>query len=205
MTGAAATLPIAPNGTALRSAVVGLLTSPSPRPAPDADDRPARGTPDGGRAAPSSAPSPEAADPSTATRPEPAAGTDPAPAASVTAGEAPPAARRSPPASDRGPGLVDAISKLVMPVVQRTAFRLILLIVAGLFLLVQDRIDRRDPKLAHAPLHARPDLPFPGPTVPGWRSFVSLVRPQQHDLIPLAGPDPLHADVPIDAAARCWP
>jgi hypothetical protein len=85
----------------------------------------------------------------------------------VTAGEAPRAARRSPPASGRVSRLVKAISKLVAPVVQRTAFPLILLIVAGLFLLVQDRIDRRDPKLARAPLHARPDLPFLPPPSPG--------------------------------------
>jgi hypothetical protein len=88
------------------------------------------------------------------------------PASSATAGDVRPAARRSPTVSDRGSGLVDAISELVAPVVQRTAFPLILLIVAGLFLLVQDRIDRRDPKLAHAPLHARPDLPFLPPPSP---------------------------------------
>jgi hypothetical protein len=145
--------------------------SPSPRQVPDADDHPARGTPDGGRAAPSTAPSPVAADPSTRTQPRRDRSRPPGrtqrPAPSVTAGEAPRAARRSSPASNLGSRIVEAISKLVMPVVQRTAFPLILLIVAGLFLLVQDRIDRRDPKLAHAPLHARPDLPFLPPPSPG--------------------------------------
>jgi hypothetical protein len=146
--------------------------SPSPqRPAPDAEARPAPGTPDGGRAAPSTAPSPAAAEPSGRAQPRRHSSRPPGqtqrPAPSVTAGDAPRAARRSPPAPGRVSRLVKAISKLVAPVVQRTAFPLILLIVAGLFLLVQDRIDRRDPKLARAPLHARPDLPFLPPPSPG--------------------------------------
>jgi len=145
--------------------------SPSPRPVPDAGDRPARGIPDSGRATPSSAPSPVAADPSTRAQPRRDRSRPPGPtqrpAPSVTAGEAPREARRSPPESGRVSRLIKAIAKLVVPVVQRTAFPLILLIVAGLFLLVQDRIDRRDPKLAHAPLHARPDLPFLSPPSPG--------------------------------------
>jgi hypothetical protein len=36
-----------------------------------------------------------------------------------------------------------------------------------MFLLIQNRIDRRDPKLARAPLHAQPDLPFLPPPAPG--------------------------------------
>jgi hypothetical protein len=152
--------------------------SPTPTPTPTTEDRPARGAPDGGvvpstapSTAPSPVPSPEAAGPSD--RPHPRRDASRLPgsiqrsAPSATAGDAPPAARRSPTPSDRGAGFVDAISELVVPVVQRTAFPLILLIVAALFLLVQDRIDRRDPKLAHAPLHARPDLPFLPPTSPG--------------------------------------
>jgi hypothetical protein len=147
--------------------------SPSPQqPAPDAEHRPAPATPDGGRIAPSTAPSPKRADPSGRVQPRRDASRAPGqtqrPAPSVTAGEAPrAAARRSPSASERVSRLVKAISKLVAPVVERTAFPLILLIVAGLFLLVQDRIDRRDPKLARAPLHARPDLPFLPPPSPG--------------------------------------
>ena len=156
--------------------------SPSPRPVPDADDRPARDTPDG-RAAPSGTPLPGAADPSRVAqsrrdRSRPPGRTQ-RPARPVTAGaaprealpQAPREARPSPSAPGRVARLVKAIAKaiakLVVPVVQRTAFPLILLIVAGLFLLVQDRIDRRDPKLAHAPLHARPDLPFLAPPSPG--------------------------------------
>jgi hypothetical protein len=63
--------------------------------------------------------------------------------------------------------IADVITKVVAPVVQRTAFPLILLILGGLFLLIQNRIDRRDPKLARAPLHAQPDLPFLPPPSPG--------------------------------------
>jgi hypothetical protein len=151
--------------------------SPSPREVPDADGRPAPGIPDGGRAAPSSAPSPVTADPSTRAQPHPRRdrsrlpGRTQGPAPSATAGEAPREARRSAPAPGIASRIMKAISKLVVPVVQRTAFPLILLIVAGLFLLVQDRIDRRDPKLAHAPLHARPDLPFlPPPSLGDVRS-----------------------------------
>lgn len=151
--------------------------SPSPRPGPDAEDRPAPSTPAGGGAAPStapappSAPAPKAADPPGRAQPRRDPSRPPGrtqrPAPSVTAGEAPQAVRPSPPEPGRIARLFEAISKLVAPVVQRTAFPLILLIVAGLFLLVQDRIDRRDPKLAHAPLHARPDLPFLAPPSPG--------------------------------------
>jgi len=52
-------------------------------------------------------------------------------------------------------------------VAERAIFPLALLVIAGLFLLIQDRIDRRDPKLARAPLRADPDLPFPPPPLPG--------------------------------------
>ena len=50
--------------------------------------------------------------------------------------------------------------RVVEQVAERAAFPLGLLVVAGLFLLIQDRIDRNDPKLAFAPLYAEPDLPF---------------------------------------------
>jgi hypothetical protein len=42
-----------------------------------------------------------------------------------------------------------------------------------LFLLLQDRIDRRDPKLALAPEHGEPDLPFERPPL----STPPAVRP----------------------------
>ena len=43
---------------------------------------------------------------------------------------------------------------------KQAAFPGLLILLAFLFLLVQDRIDRRDPKLALAPVHADPDLTF---------------------------------------------
>jgi len=76
-----------------------------------------------------------------------------------------PRARRR--ADEGGPGLLDAVAKLIAPVAERAIFPLALLVIAGLFLLIQDRIDRRDPKLARAPLRADPDLPFPPPPLPG--------------------------------------
>jgi len=57
--------------------------------------------------------------------------------------------------------LLNAAGRLVKPVLERSAFPLLLLVLVALFLLVQDHIDRRDPKLALAPLRAEPDLPFP--------------------------------------------
>ena len=68
---------------------------------------------------------------------------------------------------DADRGLLDAVAKLIAPVAERAIFPLALLVIAGLFLLIQDRIDRRDPKLARAPLRADPDLPFSPPPLPG--------------------------------------
>jgi hypothetical protein len=47
--------------------------------------------------------------------------------------------------------------------VLRSAFPLLLIILALLFLSIQDRIDRKDPKLALAPARPDPQLPFPAP------------------------------------------
>jgi hypothetical protein len=43
---------------------------------------------------------------------------------------------------------------------KRTGFPILMLLLAFSFLVMQDRIDRREPKLALAPVHAEPDLPF---------------------------------------------
>jgi hypothetical protein len=43
---------------------------------------------------------------------------------------------------------------------RHTGFPIAVLVMLALFLLFQDRIDRRDPKLALAPEHPEPDLPF---------------------------------------------
>jgi hypothetical protein len=48
----------------------------------------------------------------------------------------------------------------------KAAFPFILLIVLALFLAVQNRIDRRDPKLALAPLRADEELEFSPPLRP---------------------------------------
>jgi hypothetical protein len=45
--------------------------------------------------------------------------------------------------------------------VRHSGFPLGVLFLLALFLLVQDRIDRRDPKLALAPEYPEPDVPFP--------------------------------------------
>lgn len=42
----------------------------------------------------------------------------------------------------------------------RLSVPLLLLVLMGLFILVQEAIDRKDPKLALAPVHREPDLPF---------------------------------------------
>jgi hypothetical protein len=46
---------------------------------------------------------------------------------------------------------------------RHSGFPLGVLLMLVLFLLLQDRIDRRDPKLTLAPGHADPDLPFDEP------------------------------------------
>jgi hypothetical protein len=61
--------------------------------------------------------------------------------------------------------LADA-GRLVKPVLEQTAFPLALLLIVGVFLGVQNRIDRGDPKLALAPVYREPDLSFGSPEDP---------------------------------------
>ena len=173
----------------------GAPATPRP-PAPEPEERPSTATPasvepDDDRPTPDTPDTPRTAEP----QPAPAAPSAPAtggpgpdlggtlsdpapprakarpprerskPAASPTAPRRPAAAPRPAPDDDRG--FVETIADAIVPVVQRTAFPLILLILGGLFLLIQNRIDSRDPKLARAPLHAQPDLPFLPPPSPG--------------------------------------
>ncbi len=56
--------------------------------------------------------------------------------------------------------IASAVRKVAAPVVKGAALGLGTLPFVGVFLLVQDRIDRRDPKLAKAPSYADPDLGF---------------------------------------------
>lgn len=73
------------------------------------------------------------------------------------------------------PGRVSATVQAAAVSVQRVAavavdnpgFPLALALVVLLFLLVQYHIDRRDPKLALAPVHADPDLKFEPPRADG--------------------------------------
>jgi hypothetical protein len=53
--------------------------------------------------------------------------------------------------------------RLAKPVLKQTAFPLALLLIVLAFLGVQNRIDRRDPKLALAPVYREPDLSFSSP------------------------------------------
>jgi hypothetical protein len=55
---------------------------------------------------------------------------------------------------------MDRAAKFAAIAGERTGFPLLMLLLAFLFLVMQDRIDRREPKLALAPVHAEPDLPF---------------------------------------------
>jgi hypothetical protein len=66
-------------------------------------------------------------------------------------------------ASPAGGGVLE----LVRPVLERTAFPLFLLGLVAAFLVIQGRIDRRDPKLALARVEGDADLAFPEPGTVG--------------------------------------
>jgi hypothetical protein len=66
-----------------------------------------------------------------------------------------------PPAAVQGLGeLIERIAQVAAEVGKRSAFPVGLLVLVLGFLSVQNRIDRRDPKLALAPVYPTPDLPF---------------------------------------------
>jgi hypothetical protein len=58
--------------------------------------------------------------------------------------------------------LLREIVRVAAEVGKRSAFPSALMVLVGAFLALQNRIDRRDPKLALAPVHPTPDLPFEG-------------------------------------------
>lgn len=60
-------------------------------------------------------------------------------------------------------GVAETIRKIGVATVKKSAFPFLLLVIVVLFLLVQDRIDRRDPKLALAAVYRDPDLDFRPP------------------------------------------
>lgn len=53
---------------------------------------------------------------------------------------------------------------MVEEAAEGAAFPLLLVILVVLFLIIQNRIDRRDPKLAQAPVHAGEELEFRPPS-----------------------------------------
>ncbi len=65
-----------------------------------------------------------------------------------------------------GVGVPDAIKNVINSTITKPQLPLALFVIVLLFLLVQNKIDRRDPKLAAAPVLAEPDLHF-GPRVAG--------------------------------------
>lgn len=56
--------------------------------------------------------------------------------------------------------ILQQIAQVAAEVGKRSAFPTGLLVLVVIFLSLQNRIDRRDPKLALAPVHPTPDLPF---------------------------------------------
>lgn len=69
----------------------------------------------------------------------------------------------------------------------RLSVPLLLLVLMGLFILAQEAIDRKDPKLRLAPVHREPDLPFE-PGIPGADGVVSL---------PTSNPNPIGPPRPM--------
>jgi len=61
-------------------------------------------------------------------------------------------------------GFLSYLPKLLAQVVLKSTFPFLLGVLAFFFLILQDRIDRKDPKLALAPARPDPELTFPGPS-----------------------------------------
>jgi hypothetical protein len=68
-----------------------------------------------------------------------------------------------PPGIDGLRRVLQKIAQVAAEVGKRSAFPTGLLVLVVIFLTLQNRIDRRDPKLALAPVHPTPDLPFGAP------------------------------------------
>jgi hypothetical protein len=158
-------------------------TPPAPAPAPAS---PAPVEQGGEVALPSAAPAPAAqpppADPSAAAGPSAPAASGPAPV--LPAPEPQPAGGLSVPTTSGSPAkgegkapesaaarsalarAFDQLQDLAVAVAKRGEFPGALLAVLLVFLWVQRRLDRQDPKLALAPLHPTPALQFPSPPAP---------------------------------------
>jgi hypothetical protein len=68
-----------------------------------------------------------------------------------------------------GPSRTDQVIRFFQGVAFYSGFPLLLFLLVLLFLLIQDRLDRKDPKLAAAPLYADPDQSFPEHGTTPWR------------------------------------
>ncbi|HET6963607.1 MAG TPA: Ig-like domain-containing protein [Acidimicrobiales bacterium] len=100
-------------------------------------------------------------------RPVPAPRPAPVPAPPVTVR---PRIHHVPPAPPAPPGLVEQVRRAGLALSEGSAAAFLLYLVLALFLAVQNRIDRNDPKLALAPVYGEPDLAFEAPPNPGERS-----------------------------------
>lgn len=135
---------------ALRTGRVAAPTPVAPAPTPPAAPSP-----------PAPAPSPAPA-PTPAPRPQPAPAPKPAPAPAPPTST--PAVSNPEPAPASAPArIIRQAAKVAGEASSRAAFPLLLVALMILFLAVQNQIDRRDPKLARAPVHAGEDLEFGPP------------------------------------------
>lgn len=127
-----------------------------PRPRLGAGDRPASPGTDAGPVAAGVQLAPAASANGEVGRRAASSGTDPRP--TPAHGEPTAAVARS-----RDGGLADllaALGRMLAAVAERSVIPVLLLVVMLLFVAVQDRIDRGDPKLAQAPIERHPDLEF---------------------------------------------
>jgi hypothetical protein len=60
--------------------------------------------------------------------------------------------------------VLDNVRRTGVETLRQPAFPLVLVLIFVAFWLIQNRIDRNDPKLALAPMHVTPDLGFVAPT-----------------------------------------
>jgi sugar lactone lactonase YvrE len=159
----AETTPVTPRATAPREPL-------PPEPSPPQNRSAAPSVAAAVSASPSSSP---AALP--ASTPAPTPSTRPATAGPVPESPGPAAGasvRRSAGPGDTVRAVVDVVLESTETVVRQVAVAVVaqrqisvgVLVVVAVFLLVQDRLDRNDPKLAAAPLVPLPDLPYEPPT-----------------------------------------
>ena len=129
---------------------------PPPPPAPPAPNPPAPAPPE---------PAPPAPAPTEPTTPPGPAPSEPTAAEAGARSSASGPKARTQPGAETGPQPSTFVlaGRLAKEVSEKAAFPIALLVVVGIFLMIQDRIDRKDPKLALAPVYAEPDLYFPSP------------------------------------------